>query len=76
MESFNYVSAKLASTMAESTVRTDKRFQLTVLGAIAAVAIAYIAIVQLFLETSTIRWASILLLLLVLVLIAYLSIEL
>lgn len=76
MKSFNYVSAKLGSTMAESTVRTDKRFQLTVLGAIAAVAIAYIAIVQLFLETSTIRWASILLLLLVLVLIAYLSIEL
>lgn len=62
--------------MAEPAVRRDKRFQLTVLGALAAVAVIAIGVVQLFLETSTLRWASITLLLLILLVIAFLVYDL
>ena len=62
--------------MAESTVRTDKSFQLIVYGVIAVVAAAMMGAMALVLETSTIRWAGLLVLIGLLVAIAFLALEL
>ena len=62
--------------MTEDAVVTDKSLQLKVMGAIALAVIAMVAIVQLFLETSTIRNASIILGIAMVIVIAYLTLEL
>lgn len=62
--------------MSEPGIRTDKRFQLTVMGAIGLLATVMIAVVLLFLETSTISMAATLVLALMLLVITALLIEL
>lgn len=63
-------------TMAEAAVITDKSLQLKVLAGIAIGAIALLGGVQLFLQTSTLRFASLALLGAVLLLVVYLAIDL
>lgn len=62
--------------MTEEAVVTDKSLQIKVMGAIALAVIAMIGVVQLFLETSTIRNASLVLGITILIVIAYLTLEL
>lgn len=62
--------------MANAAASTGKGFQLKVLGGIAVLSTAMIAIVLLFLETSTISMAAIVLLVGILLSIAYLAIDL
>ena len=62
--------------MADAVVVTDKSLQLKVLGGLALVSIVLMGTVQLFLQTTTLRYASIALLGAVLLLIAYLAIDL
>ena len=62
--------------MTEEAVVTDKSLQLKVMGAIAIAVIAMVGIIQLFLETNTIRNASLVLGISVVIVIAYLTLEL
>ena len=62
--------------MADAAVVTDKSLQLKVLGGLAVISIALMGGVQLFLQTSTLRYASLSLLGAVLLLIVYLAIDL
>lgn len=76
MASFISRGGKGYDDMAESAVRTDKRFQLLVYGALALLATAVMGISIAVHETSTIRWAATLLLVGILVTIAALALEL
>ena len=62
--------------MAESATRTDKRFQLTVLGILALAATVMMGAMSIILETDTIRNAGLLLLAFILITIAYLAVDL
>lgn len=62
--------------MAEAAVVTDKSLQLKVLGGLAVASIVLMGSVQLFLETTTFRYASFALLGAVLLLIIYLAVDL
>lgn len=62
--------------MTEEAVVTDKSLQIKVMGAIALAVIAMIGVVQLFLETSTLRNASLVLGITMIIVIAYLTLEL
>ncbi len=62
--------------MTESAPRTDKRFQVTVMGALALAAIVMMGAMATILQTSTIRWAGILLTAGLVIAIGYLLLEL
>lgn len=62
--------------MAESAVRTDKRFQLMVYGAIAVITTVVMGISLSVTHMPTIRWASALLLIGMLATIVFLAVEL
>lgn len=62
--------------MAESAVRTDKRFQLMVYGGIAVLSALIMGTSLAFLHDSTIFWAAAILLVGLLVTIAFLALEL
>lgn len=68
--------SQLPLTMAEAAPVTDKSLQLKVLGALALFSIILMGGVQLFLETTNLRYASLALLGGVLLLIFYLAIDL
>lgn len=76
MASFILHHAERPFTMADGAVVTDKSHQLKVLGGLALASIVLIGTAQLFLQTPTLQYASLAVLGGVLVLIAYLAIEL
>ena len=76
MQPFNLPPEIDTVNMAESAVVTDKSLQIKVLGGLALAATLMVLVVQLFLTTSTLRNASLVLLATIVLTITYLTFDL